>query len=356
MADWFKGESEPVNITVLPSPTKETGDPLASTFSSSIGQSSTKLQRKSTLTPATRPAAASRSRFSLFGGKAAQAPSSHSHVDLNDEFVTLDIKTALLPSGQADPFSPSAFKNLFQNAEGLLTRVQIEYKQRVHMMQEMTVEKEVQGEELEEAKTRARHLKVQLDDMATTQVEQDKVIEILVKELAQEKQLRKEEDDARKRSVRLVVTDRAGYQDGKPRRRQRSSIATTVSDSGFESNDEGATDSEDIKLDNVDSPTLSVSSASSVASPDNFRSVEFPLSKVDSQTSKRCLDVPPYRLAASQPINAAVTCANCEGVKASEAWNVVNVLKEENKALKLRVGDLEGVVDGCLDMVHGWAG
>lgn len=49
------------------------------------------------------------------------------------------------------------------------------------------------------------------------------------------------------------------------------------------------------------------------------------------------------------------TCANCQGMRASEAWGVVGILREENKGLKQRVGNLEGEVEACLDLVRGIA-
>jgi len=47
------------------------------------------------------------------------------------------------------------------------------------------------------------------------------------------------------------------------------------------------------------------------------------------------------------------SCSNCQGMKASEAWDVVGMLSEENKGLKVRVGKLESEVDACLDLVQG---
>lgn len=49
------------------------------------------------------------------------------------------------------------------------------------------------------------------------------------------------------------------------------------------------------------------------------------------------------------------SCRNCEGQATSVAWDTVNLLKDENKGLKERVGELEGALDGALDVVNGVA-
>ena len=46
-------------------------------------------------------------------------------------------------------------------------------------------------------------------------------------------------------------------------------------------------------------------------------------------------------------------CSNCEGATASEAWSFMEILKDENRFLKSRVGELETAVDGCLGLVGG---
>ena len=46
-------------------------------------------------------------------------------------------------------------------------------------------------------------------------------------------------------------------------------------------------------------------------------------------------------------------CSNCEGATASEAWSFMEILKDENRFLKSRVGELETAVDGCLGLVAG---
>ncbi|KAJ4304160.1 hypothetical protein N0V88_001770 [Collariella sp. IMI 366227] len=46
-------------------------------------------------------------------------------------------------------------------------------------------------------------------------------------------------------------------------------------------------------------------------------------------------------------------CGNCQGKDASVAWDTVGLLRDENKHLKKRVGELEVAVEGALDLVKG---
>ena len=352
LADWFKGESEAINIGIIPSPTKEKVDPLESMWS----QSTNKSQPKVAPTSAPRPSAPSTSRFSFFASKPCQPP--QPPVNTDDEFAHLDIKAALQPGGQSDPFSPSSFKNLLQNAEGLLSRLQTAYKQRTLTLQEVKAEKDAQLEELEQAQIKARHLKIQLDNMTTKLAEQDKAMMDMVVELATEKEARRNEEDVRKRTIRLVdaTMEDLSCQGSFHPRQYRVSRASTVSDSGFESDEESFADSLFSKQQGTSSPTISVTT-SSMSSPEVHQDSEFsPFARTSSRGQLR-LKATHAMTQTSAPRSTIIQkeqCENCEGVRASEAWNIVGILKEENMCLKERVGHLEGEVDGCLDLVRGF--
>jgi hypothetical protein len=236
---------------------------------------------------------------------------------------------------------------LLQNAEGILSKLQIAYRQRTLSLQEALAEREAQEEEVEEAHTRARHLKIQLDDMAARLAEQDAAMMNLVDELAKEKQARREEAEARCRTVRMVDRDEDERRTACRTPSQRPSRASTVSDSGFESNDESSADSVFSKSRGRDSPNMSVISSPSSGSvtiddPSGFS----PRVAAKLQSLSRVL---PPTIRSSQSTTA---CSNCQGVKVSEAWSVVSMLKAENRGLKDRVGQLEESLDGCLDMVR----
>ncbi|MCJ1353225.1 MAG: hypothetical protein MMC33_003210 [Icmadophila ericetorum] len=354
LSDWFSGESEAIKIGVLPasaSPTKESSNPLRGMELSGTAQSGS---RPTTL-----------SRWSLFTSKPFR-PAIPEPKPLNDEYVELNVKTALLPFGQLDPFSPSSFKNLLQHAEGLLIKLQSAYKERTMTLKETLAEKEAQAEELEEARTRAQHLKLQLDDMTTKVAEQDVAMMSLVDELAEEKNLRQEENEARQRTVRMVE-EYDGSQEDLFRSRQPPRLSWNTVDSGFESDAESTTNSVFSKQQGRTSPTTTISSRSSLRSPDLYQEAGFP---EDSMSPLGTPTQPPimgqlghgatYDPNMAVPVGTTPTrtpnAASNRDTASKEAWNVVGVLKEENKGLKQRVGELEVALDGCLQLVHGLGG
>ena len=349
-------------------------------------------------------------RFSFFASKSSTSKLADPH----DEIIDLDISKALFPAGPADPFSPAAFKNLVQNAEGLLLRIQAAYKELALRMRELTGEKEAkaeelalrmreltgekeaQAEELAESETRAKHLKIQLDDMAAKLAKQDEVVMNLVDDLAQEKQMRREEGDARMRSVQLVQRPKAkafGHCGDDPespnaeenrrqsdggsnslatdsdRRQSDGGSSSLVTDSGFESDEEEEEEEEEESV--VDSVFSKgqrdlMSSAASDSSfstnnspalyhrlsprnPSFYRSRLPPRNPSSSYRShlhdSSVLPPPPH------PSIRLESCSNCHGAKSSHAWGMVLKVKEENRILNARLTKLEDAVDGCLDLI-----
>ena len=221
---WFKGSSEPVNFGI---PVKECEEQIVAPPSTPL-RPLNKLQRKSTAF-STKSPQASVSRFSFFStpSKASQS------LPTGDELLDIDIQTALAPSISPESYDAATFKNLLSNAESILTRMQVAYKERALSLRDLQAEKEAQDEEIEESNTRADHLKMQLADMAEKFAEQEKTMTEMVEELAHERQLRKAEEEARKRSIALVKAPpniaASSSRDG------RDSGIGMASDSGFES-------------------------------------------------------------------------------------------------------------------------
>ncbi|MCJ1282955.1 hypothetical protein MMC26_002281 [Xylographa opegraphella] len=353
LANWFQGESAPIRLGVPLSPLKEKSEMIYEhrrTLSSA--------ERRMSSTPS-RPSAASASRFSFFSTRSV-SPILPRTPEYYDELSDLDIKTSLLPRGQADPFSPSAFKNLLQNAEGLLSRMQAAYKQRGLSLQKISAENEAQSDELEEAHTRAKHLKSQLDNITAMKAEQDTAMMSLVEELAEQKKWRNDEEA--KKSIRLVgASDGACDQCHRHRKsKHRNSTATTVSDSGFESE----SDEESIfsQADGLQSPTMSNISTPSIALTAAYLDQHVPHDEIQrlhsvtiSQQDGRLRDEKYNKHNNASQLHSAkkVACPRCEGVPLSEAWGVVEIMKMENTMLKERVEQLEGSLDGCLDLVRG---
>ena len=379
LADWFNGSSEPVNLGLLPSPTKEKEDSMTNgSCTASPASHPYRLHRKATSESAPRLAHPNASRFSFFGAKPS-APEPHPDLIANDELIGLDIKSALFPGGPADPFSPSSFHNLLTNAEGLLRRLQTAYKQRTISLHEMTSENSAQRDELEEAEMRAQHLKLQLDDMAAKVAQRDEAIKGLNAELTLERQQRRDEEEARKQSIILVskprgplpLLDEAGERFSSDRQhKKRDSNGTIASDSGFESEgDCSSAESVFSRTHGATSPSTIMSSGAASPEPfQNARSFHSIISTPLGPNLRPALG--PQRASTFQRIlkglsTATVTegpdytdhgrwgCANCQGGHAAEAWSVVGMLRDENRGLKRRVGELEGAVEGCLGIVGG---
>ena len=344
IASWFQGESEPLKVGFVPSSQKDNSGQGEGTMSSTTPSLARGQQRKSASVSIARPGMAS--RFSFFSSKASLTKGSANTVDSDDEFLSMDPVKALIPeaSDTSSAFSPAAFKNLQQQAEGLLSRLQKAYRERTQTLREVEAEKEVLAEETQGAETRAQHLKLQLDDLSKKLAEQDEAMMNLVDELAQEKLARREEE-ARKRTIRLVEQD---HRRSSGSARGRISLSNTISDSGFESEDDSYAGSIFSGRNGMHSPTASMSSVSTNPSPETHHPPEIAVARL--RTSKQ-----PAFLKRSVPAGQADPSSNSystyNGAPDSEAWGVVSILKEENQCLKQRVEQLEGALDGCLDVV-----
>ncbi len=350
-ADWFKGESEPISIGILPSPVKEKADLLVTMAPSSDIRPAIFLQRSPTAPIVSKPTMAS--RFSFLTNRVSSPKPTPQTFDANDELMNMEIGTALLPTGPLEPISPVAFKNLQQKAEGLLLRLQTAYKERTGSLHDMAAEKEVLAEETQGATTRARHLKTQLDNMSTKLDEQDEAMMNLVDELAQEKLARREEEEARRRSLKAME-----HIPPPATPHQRLSLEDTIIESGFESEDDSSAESIFTTTYGTYSPTTSMSSISTPGSPEAYHAPECQpttttprAARLHLQTGHPAKGKPASRQDGIVEEPSQLTCANCNSVQASEAWSILGVLKEENANLKERVGELEGALDGCLDLV-----
>ena len=280
--------------------------------------------------PANKPSLAS--RFSFFSSKNS-GTKRPSPPQLHDEFIDLDISSAL--TGPIDPLAPISIKELQSNAESLLTRMQVAYKERSIVLRDMAAERDAEAEEREGTQTRCQALKVQLDDMAGRLKEQDEAMMDLVDQLANERRLRKEAEESRKHTVTLV---RHG-------KRERLSTATTAST--YESEDESSGESVFSRRHGASSPSMSMSSVSIVSSPEVYQLPEFPPA-LTPQIARMQGGL------ASHPftnMKGPAACRSSHGGKESEAWSVVSMLKEENIALKDRISQMEGALDGCLDVL-----
>lgn len=371
LSDWFQGKSEPVNLGFLhPSPdmasTQDYNADGRNSRESNPPASLTRAQKRMT-PPSPLKQVTTATNFSFFGLK-RQGERKELPEPADDEFLNLDINAALSPPGLNDLSDQEAFDTLRNNADNVLRRLQAAYKQRTFALHEAMADKNEKQEELEETKTRMENLKIQLDGMAEKVLQQDKAMKAMAEELEQERQLRYRESEAHRHSLMLVKSNDDDTNsdlgaDLRPPTRslKRASNCTLPSDSGFDSGDESVADSVFSQREGLGSP-ISTTSTITVPSPNMSQITLSPptpnpmLAQKDSKSAAG----PPLRqsaydrvlkgLAGSLKGNAS-NCMNCHGVPASEAWNVMGVLKEENKGLKVRIGELEVVIDDCLNLV-----
>lgn len=357
------------------------------------------------MTTASRFMSAISSRFS------STTPTSPAFDD--DELCNLNIEAALFPQGlppsDRDPISPAAFKSLHMNAVGLLTRMQAAFRERVTALHDLQAERSAQRDELEEAETRARHLKMQLEDMARKAQEHERAIQSLAEELAAERRARAEERLAaeKRRSVAgtappsegaSMVSEDLGVDEDRQRRRRRrrshqrkswkSGTSCDDSDEDDDDDEDESAESESV-FSRCRSPALpppaghrvppSDSGSPAMAAMDgpgtpqvrNFITSTSGGGGGSGGGSGASTSATPKRKSGPQQMSAfqrifrgisgdtgdgdsrAGGCANCRGQDASVAWDTVSLLRDENKHLKRRVGELEGAVEGALDAVNG---
>jgi len=315
----------------------------------------TSLSNKRSLTARKPTAPSTPSKFTWFGSSKASSASMRAPAESDDKLINLDVEAALFPYGPVDPLSPSSFHDLLTNAEALIHRLQAAYKEKCEDLRDMEGEESVLEEEIEEADTRARHLKIQLDDMAAKAVEQDKAMKALADELALERLRRREEEDARKRSVSLIQSP-ASLREITPRALKRESRDSDLGsvDSGFESEGESSAESVFSRENGAASPAGTILSSYSDLDhhvTPNVRNARPPHPLRRSSTFDKVLKTMPHHR--SEIEEERWSCANCQGGSQRSAWNTVSTLREQNRQLDVRVKELESTVEGCLDLVSG---
>ncbi|KAL2201028.1 hypothetical protein P885DRAFT_56445 [Corynascus similis CBS 632.67] len=323
-----------------------------------------------------------------------------------DELCTLDIEAALFPSSPSslspsaaprDPFSPSAFKNLHMNAAGLLGKMQAAYRAQAAALRDLRAERAAERDELDEAVTRTAHLKMQLEGMARKAAEQDAVVRQLEEELERERKARAKAEAelaataatssrviSEREGAPSMVSEDLGVEEERRRRRRRRRQKENPRDEG-EKEEEGTTttttstddENESAESESVfsrcRSPPLSLqsplqahtsSTTSASVGPSMPRGVVGGSGTPNGKDAGGSMNATPRQKAGPQPMGAfqkilkgisgeTVGCSNCKGQDASVAWDTVGLLRDENRHLKNRVGELEVAVEGALDLVNG---
>ncbi|KAL1843668.1 hypothetical protein VTJ49DRAFT_368 [Mycothermus thermophilus] len=312
------------------------------------------------------------------------------------------------PRGEA--FSPAAYKNLHMNALGLLGRFQSACRAQTAALREVRAEREAQRDELEAAVTRAQHLKLQLEDMARLSQEQEREMKALAEELEAERRRRRALEKSAllpPPSVVSYASSAAGGGDGKgamseresmvsedlgvdeDRRRRRrrktagskrgdrtswksngSSSHTMEDDYDDDDTDEDESAESESVFSRCRSPALTThgygpTDATSLAPADEAGTPHM----MAKQPTPRPVNAPgSVTTTPKQPMSAfqkifkgfsggemaeVTSCTNCRGQDSSVAWDTVSLLRDENRELKRRVGELEVAVEGALDAVRG---
>lgn len=373
LSDWFQGKSEPASMR---QPTDPDATPVANAQpfntldSPSVSPSTTRAQKRMT-PPSPLKQVTTPNRFSFFGMKRQEETKLELPEPAEDELLNLDVDAALFPPGSDDLRDQEAFDALRNNAGTMIRRLQAAYKQRTFALHEANADKNEKQDELEDTRTRVGNLKAQLDGMAEKVQQQEQAIKAMAEELEIEKQLRQREEESRRHSVMLVkpaeddATSDSGAESTRPTRNSKRA-STITSDSGFESGDESCADSVFSRRDGVGSPTSTVALSPNISqvalSPPTSSSLQ-PNRKEPKPASTPQPSQHPQRSSAYDRVIKGLAsttsswmgnnskCTICRGVPSSEAWSVLGVLKEENRGLKTRLGELEMVIDDCLGLV-----
>ncbi|KAK3641866.1 hypothetical protein LTR56_000024 [Elasticomyces elasticus] len=331
--DWFNGESAPVRLGLPQSPTKEKEETeFVMEYKPAFTERpvSGPRRRSTAQTAASTPAS---TKAGWFGRKSVAPAVAPPPQRPQDDILATDINSSLFPNGPADPMSPHAFNDLLLNATNLLQRMQAAYKEKVDYITSVQPEIEAQKEEVEEAETRAAHLKLQLEDMSSKAQEQNDVMQEMAMQLAEEKMKVQEARESAKHSVRMVRRSMdGGSDDDTPRRRKRGS-AGSASDSGFES------DMESILSGGVETP---LSPPSMVLTP-AYDGRDWAIG-----TSRR-----PVLSRQSTASGSSVTAWSGGQRPGGEsaAWATAENLRGENVQLRRQVEEMQRNLQGCIEFV-----
>ncbi|KAK0673967.1 hypothetical protein QBC41DRAFT_105182 [Cercophora samala] len=285
-----------------------------------------------------------------------------STMEAHDELLSLNIEAALFPPSTTstqgtdhNSFSPAAFKNFQTNAIGLLTKYQTAYKTQSITIHNLRQEQSAQKDELEEAETRAKHLKFQLENMAKELAEQERKVRALSEELQFERE--------RSKAPSVVLSEDLGV-DKIRRHKRRSGESWSGEGEGGEDDEVESAESESVFSSRCRSPVPETPVQGGFPNGNGGGSrLGTPMTAITTTITtttprQQHQPKPAAPMNAFQKIFRGVTgeeqgCRNCKGQDASVAWDTVGLLRDENRHLKTRVGELEGVVEGALDLVNG---
>lgn len=340
--DIFNGESAPVRLGIPPSsPTKEESEFIMEykpTFTERPGprrQDSAQSHVSNPNASAVRPGWFTR-KSTIPAPAPASAPARQ-----QDELLAIDINASMFPNGPADSLSPHAFNDLLLNATKLLQRMQAAYKEKVDYIASIQPEIDAQKEEVEEAETRSRHLKMQLEDVSRKAEDQDRAMQELAVQLMEEKVKVQDAQQAARSTVKLVrqPTDKSqeGEGEGTPRRRKRGSAGSQASDSGFESDADYA---ESVMSGGAETPLSPPVMTLTPAYDGRDWSINASKSRGERPSLSR-----------QSTVSSATAYSNKRLGSEGAAWATVEQLRGENHGLRRQMEEMQKTLQGCIDFV-----
>ncbi|TKA65934.1 hypothetical protein B0A55_10360 [Friedmanniomyces simplex] len=361
--DLFNGESAPVRIGIPQSPTKEETEDFVMEYKPAFTQrpaggprrrstAQTNNTNAATPPPTTKPSWFSRK---LTPAPTAPTPPSPPPQRPQDLLLTPHlIPTSLFPTGSppASP-SPHAFNDLLLNATNLLERLQAAYREKASALAAVRPELEAQREEVEEAETRAEHLRWQFEEMGRRAEEREGVVRgLLAGEKGEKGRGAEVGEEAARNSVKMVRRSMDGEEqeeeDATPRRWKRGS-AGSGSDSGFES--EGTEYAESIVSGSGsgggggggETPLMT-------RTPADEGGRDWAPSGRPMLSRQRTMSTCNSSSSAMVYNNGAVRSGG-EGAAAASSWATAEHLRAENAWLRRQVEEMQGALQGCIDFV-----
>lgn len=291
--------------------------------------------------------------------KSLTSPSMASH-RYDDELANLDVEAALFPAGapkDSDNVSSAAFKNLQITAIGLASKLQTAYQGQSAQVRTLKAEKEAMEDEKDEAETRVRHFKMQLEEMARQAAETESQMQALMDELNRERKLRMNDHYSRgSRSAPSevsTVSEDLGAERDQQKKLWRQSGDTVKTDTSFETDDESMESSSVFSRSR--SPTLAASISDISPLETSLPALRTPTLGTASPKTQQMTTFQKLikGISGEGEMQTVSQCSNCQGQDASVAWDTAGLLRDENRGLKLRVTDLESALEGALDVVNG---
>ncbi|KAK4540924.1 hypothetical protein LTR36_008432 [Oleoguttula mirabilis] len=346
--DLFNGDSAPVRLGITPSsPTKEESEFIMEYKPIFTERPGGGPRRRSTAQTHLSPPSTATKSGGWFSRKPTLPTPPTPTTRPQDEILAIEINASLFPNGPADSLSPHAFNELLLNATHLLQRMQAAYKEKVDYISTIQPEIDAQKEEVEEAETRSRHLKLQLEDISRQAADQNQALQEMAIQLAEEKMKVSEAQEAARSTVKLVrrTTDQStdGDDEDTPRRRKRGSpgrqSGSQASDSGFESDAEYAESVMSAGAETpLSPPTMTITPA--------YDGRDWAINTSKSR--------PALSRQSSRSVVSGTTAYSSNTKRLGSegaAWATVESLRGENQGLQRQMEEMQKTLQGCIDFV-----